>query len=106
MTDLYLQMILALGAVIGLILILALAVRKRGVKSGMMQVLAYHSFGPRKGVAAVKVGREVLLLGVTTTDLKLLKTLSESDLRPEPQDALAEKVERLRNLKGKLGEPL
>jgi flagellar biogenesis protein FliO len=106
MTDLYLQTVLALGAVIGLILVMAFFLRKRGVKGGMMQVLAYHSFGPRKGLAAIKVGREVLLLGVTTTDLKLLKTLSEADLLPELQGDLAEKVERLRNLREKLDEPL
>lgn len=106
MTDLYLQMILALGAIIGLILVLAFFLRKRGPKGGMMQVVAYHSLGPRKGLAAVKVGREVLLLGVTTTDLKLLKTMSEADLLPEPRGDLAERLEHLRNLKEKIGEPL
>ncbi len=106
MTDLYIQMILALGAVLGLILVMGFLARKRSSKAGLMQVLAYHSFGPRKGIAAVKVGREVFLLGVTTTDLKLLRTMNEADLRPEPQGDLAEKIENLRSLKEKLDEPL
>jgi flagellar biogenesis protein FliO len=40
--------------------------------------VAYHPFGPRRGVAALRVGSEVLVLGVTNTDLKLLRVLDAS----------------------------
>jgi flagellar protein FliO/FliZ len=73
--DLYLQMGLALILVSGLIFLLGLFVKKKQEKGGLMKVMGYQSLGPKKGMAMVKVGREVLLLGVTANDVKLLKSL-------------------------------
>jgi flagellar protein FliO/FliZ len=75
MMDLYLQMGLALILVSGLIFLLGLFVKKKQEKGGLMKVMGYQSLGPKKGMAMVKVGGEVLLLGVTANDVKLLKSL-------------------------------
>jgi len=76
MTGMLLQTGAALAFVILLIAGAAWAYRKRQPGTpGLFRVLAYQPFGPRRGIAAVRVGREVLVLGVTNTDLKLLRVL-------------------------------
>ncbi len=75
MIDLYLHMGVALILVSGLILLLGVFLKKRQNKESLMHVMGYQSLGPKKGIAMVKVGREVLLVGVTATDVKLLKSL-------------------------------
>jgi len=100
----FLQTAAALAFVILLIAGVAFAYRKRqpGVP-GFFQLMAYHPFGPRRGVAALRVGRELLLLGVTNTDFKLLRVLDADKAReytaasapPSPSDA----VSRLRKIK-------
>ncbi len=77
MIDLYLHMGIALILVSGLILVLGQFLRKRQGKESPMKVMGYQSLGPKKGIAMVKVGREVLLVGVTATDVKLLKSLDD-----------------------------
>lgn len=79
MMDLYLHMGLALVLVSGLIFLLGLFVKKKQDKGSLMKIMGYQSLGPKKGMAMVKVGQEVLLLGVTANDVKLLKTLSGHD---------------------------
>jgi flagellar biogenesis protein FliO len=79
MMNLYLHMGLALVLVSGLIVLLGLAVKKKQDKGGLMKVMGYQSLGPKKGMAMVRVGQEVLLLGVTANDVRLLKTLSNHD---------------------------
>lgn len=75
MIELYLQMGVALVLVSGLILLLGFAMKKKQTGKSIMKVLGYQSLGPKKGIAMVKVGQEVLVIGVTATDVKLLKTL-------------------------------
>jgi flagellar biogenesis protein FliO len=79
MTDLYLHMGLALVLVSGLVFLLGLFVKKKQDKGSLMKVMGYQSLGPKKGMAMVKVGQEVLLLGVTANDVRLLKTLGNHD---------------------------
>jgi len=76
MMDLYLHMGLALILVSALIFLLGLFVKKKQEKGSLMKIMGYQSLGPKKGMAMVKVGQEVLLLGVTANDVKLLKTLN------------------------------
>jgi len=75
MTDLYLHMGIALILVSGLILLIGYALRKRQGHESLMKIMGYQSLGPKKGIAMVKIGPEVLLVGVTATDIKLLKTM-------------------------------
>jgi len=77
MTDLYLQTLIALSVVIGTIYLLGMFLKKRQEKDGMMKVMGFQSLGPKKGIAMVKVGQEVLLVAVTATDVKLLKSLDQ-----------------------------
>ncbi len=87
MIELYLQMGIALVLVTGLIAVLGIALRKRQGQGGLMKVIGYQSLGPKKGIAMVKVGAEVLLVGVTANDIKLLKTMGA--VAEEPADRTA-----------------
>ncbi|KJU87061.1 hypothetical protein MBAV_000747 [Candidatus Magnetobacterium bavaricum] len=80
MMDVLFQMSLALGSVIFLIYGIAYVLRKRQKKAGLISILEYVSLGPKKGIAAVRVGAEVLIVGVTPTDFRLLTTLSGKNL--------------------------
>ena len=85
MMDLYLNMGAALVVVSGVILLLGYALKKRQGGDSPMKVMGYQSLGPKKGIAMVKIGSEVLLVGVTATDVKLLKSMNPSvDEREEP----------------------
>jgi flagellar biogenesis protein FliO len=87
MMDLYLQMGIALILVSGLILLMGLFMKKRQDKVGLRHIMGYQSLGQKKGIAMVKVGQEVLLVGVTATDIKLLKTVDAALGRStEPAD--------------------
>lgn len=102
MTAYLLQTALALGIVILLILAVAFVYRKKkGDTAGLIGLLAYQSLGPRKGVAALKVGKDVLVVGVTATDLRLLASMKEEDLS-DPAAGIAEKVERLKRIRERL----
>ncbi len=70
-------MIVSLLFVIFLIMMIAYLNRKRQRKSRFMNIIEYLSIGTKKGVAAVKVGRDILILGVTPTGFNLLTTMDE-----------------------------
>jgi flagellar biogenesis protein FliO len=105
MTEAYIQMIVALAVVVGLVAVFGLYMRKKQVSSPVMQVVAYQSLGPRKGIAVVKVGKEAVLLAVTSADVKLLKGLNAADFEDEASSEIREKLEKLRSIKGRLHEP-
>jgi len=77
--DLSLYIGFALILVSGLILLLGQFMKNKREKVSLMDLMSYQSFGPKIGVAMVKVGREVLLVGVTPTDIQLLTTLDRHD---------------------------
>ena len=104
MTATYLQMVLALAAIIVLIVLLSLFLKRRHGKASLFDVVAYHAFGPRKGVAALKVGSEILLLGITANDLKLLRTFKDHELGDTPAADIQDKVARLRSIREELNE--
>ena len=100
MTVLLLQTVAALAFVILLIAGAAWAYRKKTPGSpGIIDLVAYQPFGPRRGVAAVRIGREVLIVGVTNSDLKLFRVLDAEDLKTGSVAAIADKVHRLRRIK-------
>jgi flagellar biogenesis protein FliO len=102
MTDLSLQIILALALVVGVIFLLSGMLRKNRSRDGLMQVVGYQSLGPKKGVAAVKIGNNVLILGVTPADLKLFKTLTGE----EAGSLTEKKAEQETTIAGEIGEKL
>jgi len=111
MTELYLQMVVALILVTAVIVFLGLVMKKKQGKDGLMKVLGYQSLGPKKGIAMVRIGQEVLVVGVTATDVKLLKTYdgpSEEEQTPgkTPVKAtvadITDKLKRLKDMKDSL----
>ena len=85
MIETVLKMGLSLAGVLALILLLSFLARKRKYSgSKLMSVVAYQPFGSKRGVAALRVGGEVLLLGVTQAEFRLLKTFDEKVLIPGP----------------------
>jgi flagellar protein FliO/FliZ len=91
MTQLYLQTAFALALVIGAIYLVSAFMKKRQAKDGLMKIMGYQSLGPKKGIAMVKVGGEVLLVGVTANDIRLLKTMAGT--AEEPVEAVDEDPE-------------
>ena len=98
MTATYIQMLAALIFVILLIVGLGFLMKKKQGRSGLMSVVSYLSIGPKKGVAALKVGKEVLILGVTASDMRLLKTFKEDELDLTEGNAFQGKLDKFRQV--------
>jgi flagellar biogenesis protein FliO len=95
MTDLLLQTGAALAFVILLIAAAAWVYKNRKAGTpGLFHVLGYQPFGPRRGIAAVRV-----VLGVTNTDLRLLRVLDAAAIEEGTAAAVADRVSRLRKMK-------
>jgi len=105
MMDLYIQMAIALAAVVSLIIVLSFLLRKRQSKRGIINVVSYQSLGPKKAIVALGIGKEILLVGITPGDLKLLKTYDRNDFESEPIKEMSDKLVKLKNIKAGLYEP-
>ena len=98
------ELIVQTGAALAFVILLIAAAafvykKKKPGGPGLFKLVAYHPFGPRRGVAALRVGHEVLILGVTNADLKLLRVVDASRIEEGTVSAVADKVSRLRKLK-------
>ncbi len=72
--DQYIHIILALGAVMGFLLILyGLVLRKRQVERGLINIIAYRVLDHKRGIAlaVMKIGDELLFIGVTPNDMRV-----------------------------------
>ncbi len=98
MTGTYIQMAVALLFVLLLIVGAGYVMKKKQDRYGLMSVISYQPFGTKKGVAALKVGSEVLLLGVTPSDMRLLKVYKESELDLNEKEGFQNKFERFKNI--------
>ncbi|MBI5741928.1 MAG: FliO/MopB family protein [Nitrospirae bacterium] len=96
MTGAYVQMAAALVFVVLLIVATAFIFKKKQAGTGFMSIVGYQPFGPKKGVAALRVGKEVLILGVTPNEMRLLKTFGEGELELPEGEAFHNKFERFR----------
>jgi len=105
MSEMALQMVTALALVILLILGFGFFYRKRQKGSGLISVVAYQSLGQKIGIAAVKVGREILVLGITPNDFKLLKRYDagSSEKAPVTTGSSSGRMERLKKMKEGIG---
>ena len=97
MTGTYIQMAAALGFVILLIFASAYVMKKKQNRFGLMSVVSYQPLGAKKGVAALKVGKEILLLGVTPNDMRLLKVFKDDELDLTEKDGFKSKLEMFKN---------
>ena len=77
MTSLFGQISIVISFITLLIFIAALIYKKRQKGSGLISIIEYFSFGPKRGIAALKVGKEILIVGITLNEFRLLKTLDE-----------------------------
>jgi len=102
MTETLIQIVIATVSVVVLVCIVAFLYKRQQRPNGLMEVIAYQHFGPRKGIAALKVGRGILLLAVTPTDLTLLETFKEGELDIDSAQDIDEKIKRLRRIKEEL----
>lgn len=93
MTGVYLQVAAALVFVILLIVAVGFVMKKRQNRFGLMSVVSYQPFGPKKGVAALKIGKEILILGLTTSDVRLLKIFKDHELDLKEADGFQSKFE-------------
>lgn len=92
--------LLALGLVVGLILVLAWVLKKlpgAGLKSlPGLRTVASLAVGPRERVVIVDCGGQQLLLGVTQHSVNLLHALPEPLLDAPTQAGFAELLARLK----------
>ncbi len=98
MMDSYIQMLFAFGAVLGLLLIFyGFTVRRRQAERGLINIIAYRVLDARRGVAVavMKIGEELLFIGVTPNDMKVLKTLPEGEVRNWKSELTGQKSETL-----------
>ncbi|HEB76201.1 MAG TPA: hypothetical protein ENJ04_07610 [Nitrospirae bacterium] len=99
MMEEYLKIVVALIFVVGLILVVAGVMKNRNAaRTEILKTLGYLNLGPRKGIAIIKAGEEILLVGITANDLKLLKTLPESALESE-LNTLKDNIRQIKSFK-------
>jgi LPXTG-motif cell wall-anchored protein len=94
-------------ALVGLALsvgVLGFLYRRKQKQSHLLSLVAYQSLGAKKGVAALQVGNEILVLGVMPTGFRVLKTMAAGELLEQKEDLFSEKVEKLRKLKEAVDE--
>ena len=60
-------------------------------KSGIIEIIHYQSFGPKKGVAIVKIMKDYVVLGVADANISLLGKLNQADV-VESMTLMAEKA--------------
>lgn len=104
MTDTYLQVVLSLAGVAGLIYLLGFLMRRKQGGDNLMKVIAYQSFGQRKGIAALKIGSDIHIVGITPNDIKFLKTYEEIAVTREIGRGINDKLKRLKGIKENLYE--
>ena len=102
MTGIYIQMAAALAFVILLIVAAAYVIKKKQNRFGLMSVVGYQPFGAKKGVAALKVGTDVMILGVTPSDMRLLKVYKDSELELNANEGFQSKLDKFKGI-GALG---
>ncbi|MBI4698368.1 MAG: flagellar biosynthetic protein FliO [Nitrospirae bacterium] len=94
----YMQMAAALIFVVLLIFAATFVLKKRQNRTDrLMNIIGYQSFGPKKGVAALKVGGEVLMLSITSSDIRLLKVFKKDEIDTPHDGGVRGKLEELKN---------
>jgi flagellar biogenesis protein FliO len=92
----YVQMVIALVSVILLIFAIGFVLRKKQDRLGLMSVVGYQSLGPKKGVAALKIGKEILILGVTSNDMRLLRVFKDGELELKEVHGFQSRLEKFK----------
>jgi flagellar biogenesis protein FliO len=98
MTGTYLQVGAALLFVVLLIMAGGFVLKKKQNRFGLMSIVSYQPFGPKKGVAALKIGKEVLLLGLTPNDIRLLRVFKDEDIDIPETEGFQGKFQKFVNI--------
>lgn len=94
-------------ALVGLVLsvvILGFLYRRKQKHSHIIQLVAYQSLGSKKGVAALQVGSEILVVGVMPNGFRVLKTMEAQEVIENRDAPYSERLEKLRKLKEEIDE--
>lgn len=94
-------------ALVGLILsmgVFGFLYRRKQKQSNIIQLVAYQSLGAKKGVAALQVGNEILVLGIMPNGLRVLKTLEAKEVLEKREEPFSDRVQKLRRLKEAVDE--
>ena len=94
-------------ALIGLILsmgVFGFLYRRKQKHSNIINLVAYQSLGAKKGVAALQVGNEILVLGTMPNGLRVLKTLEAKEVLEPREEPYSERIQKLRRLKEAVDE--
>lgn len=96
----FLRVGFSLIAVVLLIVVAARLMQNRVQQPGMglLRILGYLSLGPRRSIAVIKAGKEILLIGVTPTDIKLLKSMQEDEFDQDLK-TMKDNIEHIKTLK-------
>ncbi len=94
----------ALIGTVGSLAVTGFLLRRRQKQSQIFQMMAYQSLGSKKGIAALKVGGEVLLVGITPAGFRVLKSFPAAELIESSENPLGESLKRLRRLKEEIHE--
>ena len=94
-------------ALIGLALsmvVLGILFRRKQKQSHIFRMVAYQSLGSKKGVAALQVGDEILLIGIMPNGLRVLKTMGAKEVNETQDTPYADRMEKLKKLKEEIDE--
>ena len=102
------ETLLGLLLVLAIIVLLAWLLRKTGQFQGSannkMQIVASLALGPRERAVLLNVGKEQILIGVTSQQVQTLHVLKEPidiDNTPSNSASFAEKLQQMMQQKGK-----
>ncbi len=79
------KMIIGLGAVLGVLFLLARYSRRRGLgggellKDSWLRVLAVKPIAPRKYISLIAIGEEVLVVGIAESQMTLLSKIGDKE---------------------------
>jgi flagellar biogenesis protein FliO len=104
MIDGSLTFITALVGLVMSIAVLGLLYRRKQKQSHIIQMVAYQSLGSKKGVAALQVGKEILVLGIMPSGFRVLKTMEAREIVETREAPFSESMEKLRRLKEEIHE--
>ena len=94
-------------ALVGLILsmaVLGFLYRRKQKQSHIIHLVAYQSLGSKKGVAALQIGKEVLVVGVMPNGFRVLKTMEAKEVIETQETPYSDRMEKLRKLKEEINE--
>ena len=98
MTGTYIQMAAALVFVVLLIMATGYVLKKKQNRFGLMSIVSYQPVGPKKGVAALKVGKEILILGVTSNDMRLLRVFKDGELDLTETEGFKSRLDKFKSI--------